>query len=102
MKFFRHINPDFFTHVDIIAVSPLARLLLLALWFEADDDGCFRWCVKTLKRRYLPTDSCDIQSLGNELVNHDLVHFFDIEDKTFALVLNFENDRILTRCGESW
>jgi len=96
-----HINPAFFTDAELISVSPLARLLLIALWFEADKDGCLYWCVKKLKRHYLPADDCDIQSLGNELANHDLIQFCNVADETYVLIANVEDNRILTRCDRS-
>ena len=69
----RTIKPEFFTSEDIVALSPHARLLYIALWCEADKEGRMTWKPNTFKLRYLPADSVDIRALSNELVNAGLV-----------------------------
>jgi hypothetical protein len=72
----RTIKPEFFTSDDICALSPLARLLYVGLWCEADRDGRLVWTPGVLKRRYLPDDSCDIEALCAELVTRGLVRLY--------------------------
>lgn len=72
----RTIKPEFFTSDDICALSPLARLLYVGLWCEADRDGRLVWTPGVLKRRYLPDDPCDIEGLGAELVTRGLVRLY--------------------------
>lgn len=69
----RTIKPEFFTSEDIVALSPFARLLYIALWCEADREGRMKWLPKTFKMRYLPADSVDIHALCNEIVEANLV-----------------------------
>ena len=69
----RTIKPDFFTSEDITELSPLARLLYVALWCEADREGRLVWKPKTFKLRYLPADDCDIEKICQELLNLNLV-----------------------------
>lgn len=69
----RTIKPEFFTSEDIVELSPLARLLYIALWCEADKEGRLVWKPKTFKMRYLPADDCDIAALLNELTSAGLV-----------------------------
>jgi hypothetical protein len=69
----RTIKPDFFTSDDICALSPLARLLYIGLWCEADREGRLVWAPRVLKRRYLPEDNCDIEALCRELIERELV-----------------------------
>ncbi len=69
----RTIKPDFFTSEDIIELSPLARLLYIAIWCEADREGRLAWKPKTFKIRYLPADNCDINELCREIVDRGLV-----------------------------
>lgn len=69
----RTIKPDFFTSEDITALSPLARLLYIALWCEADREGRMDWKPRTFKLRYLPADNCDIAALCQEIVDLGLV-----------------------------
>ena len=69
----RTIKPEFFTSEDIVALSPLARLLYIALWCEADKEGRLHWKPRTFKMRYLPGDDCDIHALCAELAGAAVV-----------------------------
>jgi hypothetical protein len=69
----RTIKPEFFTSEDIVSLSPLARLLYVATWCEADKEGRLVWKPATFKLRYLPGDNCDINALCDELVNAGLI-----------------------------
>ena len=69
----RTIKPEFFTSEDIVSLSPLARLLYIALWCEADKEARLVWKPKTFKMRYFPADNCDIDSLCQELLAAHLV-----------------------------
>lgn len=72
----RTIKPEFFTSEDIVGLSPLARLLYIAIWCEADREGRLTWKPKTLKMRYLPADDCDIDALCAEVVAAGLVRLY--------------------------
>lgn len=69
----RTIKPEFFTSEDICALSPLARLLYIGTWLEADRDGRLHWKPKTLKTRYLPNDACEIEAVCDELTTQGVV-----------------------------
>lgn len=69
----RTIKPEFFTSEDIVELEPLARLLYIAIWCEADKEGRMAWKPKTFKMRYLPGDSCDIDAICDALVTRGLV-----------------------------
>lgn len=69
----RTIKPEFFTSEDICGLSPLARLLYVALWCEADREGRLTWKPRTFKLRYFPADDCDIDALAREIVASGLV-----------------------------
>ena len=72
----RTIKPEFFTSEDIVALSPMARLLYIALWCEADREGRLAWKPKTFKMRYLPADNCDVADLCQELTAGGLVKLY--------------------------
>lgn len=69
----RTIKPEFFTSDDVCALSPLARILYIGLWCEADREGRMIWSPATFKRRYLPDDACKIEKIAGELVERGLV-----------------------------
>lgn len=72
----RTIKPEFFTSEDIVSLSPMARLLYIALWCEADREGRMLWKPQTFKLRYLPADNCDVSALCAELVEAGLVRLY--------------------------
>lgn len=72
----RTIKPEFFTSEDIVGLSPLARLLYIALWCEADRDGRMVWKPRTFKLRFLPADDCDINALCEEILSAGLVELY--------------------------
>lgn len=69
----RTIKPEFFTSEDVTNLSPMARLLFIALWCEADREGRLVWKPRTFKLRYLPADDCDVVALCDELLKGGLV-----------------------------
>lgn len=91
----RTIKPDFFTSEDIVGITPLARLLYIATWLEADREGRFVWRPKTLKLRYLPGDQCDIDAIANELVSSGLVVPYDVDGQTFAEIPTFARHQVI-------
>lgn len=72
----RTIKPEFFTSEDIVSLQPLARLLYIAIWCEADKAGRLAWKPRTFKMRYLPADDCDIEALCDEIVSAGLVKLY--------------------------
>ena len=72
----RTIKPEFFTSEDIVGLSPLARLLYIALWCEADREGRLVWKPRTMKLRYFPADDCNIDALCAEIVSQGLVKLY--------------------------
>ena len=66
----RHLKPDFFTDMNIVGLSPLARLLYQGLWCYAHDCGHLDDEPVELKMRILPADNCDVDALLDELVWH--------------------------------
>lgn len=69
----RTIKPEFFTSEDIVSMSPIARLLYIGLWCEADRDGRLVWKPGTLKLRYLPGEQDDFDAAAGELIERGLV-----------------------------
>lgn len=69
----RTIKPEFFTSADIVALSPLARLLFIGLWGIADREGRMKWRPADFKLQILPGDECEIAPLCAELIDGGLV-----------------------------
>ena len=90
MAYIRTIKASFFTSDDIVSLSPLARLLYIALWTEADREGRLTWRPGNFKLRFLPGDLCDIHELCNELVESGLVIPYVVDGNTFAEIPTFK------------
>jgi len=72
----RTIKPDFFSSADIVSLSPLARLLYIALWCEADKEGRLRWNPLTFKLRYMAGDNVEVVALCQEILSAGLVKLY--------------------------
>ena len=83
----RTIKPEFFTSEDIVGLSPLARLLYIAIWCESDKEGRLNWKPLTFKLRYFPADNCDINVLCEEIVSTGLVKLYG---EGFAVIPSFK------------
>jgi hypothetical protein len=85
----RSVHPGLWTDEGFASCSPLARLLFMGLWSEADDRGVFEWKPVSLKMRLLPVDNTDMGGLLEELVLADAITTFDVEDRKCGAVRNF-------------
>lgn len=85
----RTIKPEFFTSEDVVNLSPLARLLYIAMWCESDREGRFEWKPRTFKLRYLPGDDCSVESLATELTDSGMVVLYEIEGRVYAEIPSF-------------
>ena len=91
----RTIKPEFFTSESVLSVSPLARLFFIGLWCEADRDGRLKWKPKTLKFRYLPGDSVNIEKLCSELESEGMIITYSIDDVDYCEIPGFENHQVI-------
>jgi hypothetical protein len=91
----RTVKPDFFTSEDIVALSPLARLLYIATWLEADREGRMVWRPGTLKLRYLPGDECSVDDLAGELIDRGLVVLYEADGQQLAYIPTFTRHQII-------
>lgn len=72
-----------------MALSPLACILLVGLWTEADDQGIFEWKPLTMKARLLPAANADVGELLEEIAGHLMVRRFTVDGKVYGAVRNF-------------
>jgi hypothetical protein len=85
----RSIHPGLWTDEAFVSVSPLARLLFIGIWNEADDQGVFPWKAVTLKMRLLPADDANTPALLDELVRNGMLMKFHVGTAAFGAVRNF-------------
>ncbi|MND40308.1 hypothetical protein D3C80_310430 [compost metagenome] len=85
----RNIKPAFFANEELGECSPLARLLFIGLWTEADYKGDLEWRPKRLKAQLLPYDLCDVEALTAELVSAGVVRRYTTGGRECLAVCNF-------------
>jgi hypothetical protein len=86
----RTIKPEFFTHPEIVVLTPWARLLLLSLLCQADDEGrLYDQPMKIHANAFGGRDAADTDVLLGELVRHDRIVRYDVGGKRLIQVSNF-------------
>lgn len=85
----RSVHPSIFTDESWVSCSPVARLLYIGLWTDADDQGLFEWKPLQLKMRLLPGDAADVASLLGELAAVDLIAPFEHGGRQFGAIKQF-------------
>jgi hypothetical protein len=91
----RTIKPEFFTSESIVSLEPLARLLFIGLWCEADREGRLAWKLNNLKMRYLPVDDADINRLADSLLDSGLIIIYSVDDKEYCQVVGFSEHQVI-------
>ena len=91
----RTVKPEFFTSESVISVSPLARLFFIGLWCEADKEGRLKWKPKTLKFRYLPGDSVNIEKLCKELEAENMIVTYSVNDVDYCEIPGFSSHQVI-------
>jgi len=86
----RSVHPGFFTDEQLVSCSPMARLLVIGLWTEADDHGVFEWKPVSLKMRLFPVDAVDLAALLAELASQDVIRPFQADGgRPYGAIRNF-------------
>ena len=89
----RSIKPEFWQDEGVARLSRDARLLYIALWSEADDEGRFRAVPAYLKGRVFPYDDdlamADFVAIVDELVTTAKVLLYTNDGERFGLVTSF-------------
>lgn len=85
----RSIHPALFTDEAFAGLSMAARVLLLGLWTEADDQGVFDWKPVTLKMRLMPVDNVSVPDLLLELEGWNAIKRFMQDGKELGAIRNF-------------
>ncbi len=85
----RSIHPGLFTDEAFISASMAARIMMMGLWTEADDNGIFEWKPVRYKMRIFPGDNVNAGELLDELQKLDVIMKFDVDGRSFGAVRNF-------------
>ncbi|MEW9272386.1 hypothetical protein [Gluconobacter oxydans] len=85
----RSVHPGLWTDETFVGLPAMARLFLIGLWNEADDNGVFQWKPLTLKMRILPGDNADASELLAIMEEAGVVMRYEAEGASYGAVRNF-------------
>lgn len=85
----RSVHPSLFTDEAWVSCTPMARLLYIGLWTDADDQGLFEWRPIQLKMRLFPGDNTDVSPLLDELASVELVARLESGGKKLGAIRQF-------------
>jgi hypothetical protein len=93
MSRIRTIKPEIWTSEQVIACSPIARLLFIGLWNFCDDNGVHSASYIRLKAEVFPADNFNTPEIKiwiNELINNELIREYMIDDKAYWIVTGWK------------
>lgn len=85
----RTIKPDYWTSDRVGECSPTARLLFIATWNFADDEGGLDRSAKQLKAQAFPYDQIDCEPLIQELLKVGLLVEYEANGKKYLHIKGF-------------
>lgn len=85
----RNIKPGFFENETLAECSPLARLLFIGLWCEADREGRLEDRPKRIKAKCLPYDDCDADRLLAELERAEFITRYEVHGSRYIQIDTF-------------
>lgn len=85
----RSVHPSLFTDEAWVSCSPLARILYIGLWTDADDQGAFEWKPLQIKMRLLPGDTGDVPAMLAEMEGCGLIRSYEVGGKRYGAIANF-------------
>lgn len=104
----RTIKPEFWDDELVASLSRDARLLFIASWNLADDEGRLRWSPAYIKSKVFPYDEdltvTDVGNLMAELEKSGRVRAYEVTEtitQTFAVVVNFPRHQRINRAQDS-
>jgi len=93
----RMIKAEFWADETLNECSMTARLLFIATWNFADDEGNLSRSAKQLKAQAFPYDIIDCEPLLLELISHGLLIEYSVSEKKYLNIPNFKKHQIINR-----
>jgi uncharacterized phage protein (TIGR02220 family) len=91
----RSIKPDFWTDDALTECSLPARLLFIGTWNFADDAGNLDRSAKQIKARVFPVDNIDCEPLIQELIAHNLLKEYTVDQKKYLHIRGFNKHQVI-------
>lgn len=98
----RTVKPEFFTHPEIVVLSPTARLLLLSLLTQADDEGrLYDQPRKVAGLAFGDNDDVDVAALLDELAQAGRIERYEATGRRCIQVTNFTKHQVISHARPS-
>lgn len=92
----RSIKPEFFSHPEVARISIEARLLLISLLTQADDDGrLYDQPRKISGLAFGEDDDVNVPELLEELQAKSRIERYERDDKKCIQILNFDKHQVI-------
>jgi hypothetical protein len=88
----RSVHPGLLTDeafAQLTVECPIAGLLMIGLWMQADDSGAFEWKPLTIKMSCLPAAPARVEDLLEVLLGVNVIRRFEIGGRSFGVIRNF-------------
>ncbi|MGV8909601.1 MAG: hypothetical protein ACOH1Y_11520 [Propionicimonas sp.] len=97
----RTVRPGFWDDPTVGRLSSAARLLMLATYTFADDEGLLRWDAPTLKENVFEMDPevgvANVHAMMGELTSAGLIHPYTDRGTVFGFVVDFHQQQKFNR-----
>ena len=97
----RTIKPQFWTDETVGKLSLGARLLFIATWNLADDEGILIWNVSYLRGQVFPYDRrlsfTKVEQMMGELVSHKFIEAYDVGADKYAFIKSFARHQTISK-----
>lgn len=94
----RTVKPEFFSHPEISCISIPSRLLLIALWTQADDEGrLYDQPIKIRGQAFAEEDRVNVPKMLTELAEKGRILRYIADGKHCIQVVNFDRHQRINR-----
>ena len=94
----RTIRPEFWSDPDIMECTRDARLLFIGIWNFADDKGNIEAHPRKIKAQIYPLeDDIEIEALLKELIDHNFIIPYTVDDKKYYHIRTFSKHQRINR-----
>lgn len=85
----RTIKPAFFVNESLVELPFSTRLLFIALWTQADREGCLEDRPKRIKMAAFPADDVDVEAALDELCGAGFLDRYEADGLSVIQIANF-------------
>lgn len=94
----RTVKPEAFAHPEMVRVSIPARLLLISLWTQADDDGrLYEQIARIRGYAFGDADRVNLPRLLDELANEGRIHRYEDDGRRCICIPNLRRHQRIDR-----